>query len=118
MAKSIEQYTEEELKAALKAKEIERLAAEDALREEKRTEKEKRAREAMIKIEEKTKAAYALIKEAEAIADEAQVAFSFSLEYGMGGTYYPKRNPESTEATEGGDWYDSYEGWQSSSSQC
>lgn len=83
------------------------------------TEEEKK--EAFKQIEEKTKAAHALIQEAEKLADQAGVCFGFSLAYGMGGTYYPKKTAEERkEAKEKDDWYDSdsNEGWQSSSSSC
>ncbi len=78
---------------------------------------EAKQREALAKIDEKVKAAYALIKEAEALADEAQVEFGFDLAYGMGGTYYPKKKEDGT-SEEDGSWYSSNEGWVSSSSQC
>lgn len=41
-------------------------------------------------IAEKVAAAYALINEAEAIADENEVSFRLEVSYGMGGTFYPK----------------------------
>ena len=52
------------------------------------------------------------IAEAEKIADEYGVQFSFSLEYGMGGTYYP------TSTNDDRDWDESNEGWVSSSNSC
>lgn len=86
---------------------------------------EQEQKEAMQQINQKTEAAMALIREAQALADKANVTFDFSLAYGMGGTYFPKLTDEQKEqakkeAEEKGRWYDSYEneGWQSSSSRC
>ena len=56
--------------------------------------------------------ARSLISQAENIADENGVTFSFSLEYGMGGTYYPHGLENDHE------WESSFEGWVSNSSQC
>lgn len=67
--------------------------------------------EAYKLISEKVDAAYALIKEAEAIADENDVCFDFSLAYGMGGTYIPL--PQRME-----DDYDLDQGWMASSRSC
>lgn len=54
------------------------------------------------------------IAEAEKIADENQITFSWSLSYGMGGTYYPKGWNDSGCSDE-----DDLEGrWRSSSSMC
>lgn len=58
--------------------------------------------------------ARSLITQAEDIADENGVTFSFSLEYGMGGTYYPHGREDDGDH----EWESSYEGWVSSSSQC
>ena len=56
--------------------------------------------------------ARSLITQAENIADENGITFTFSLEYGMGGTYYPHGRENDHE------WESSFEGWISSSSQC
>jgi hypothetical protein len=56
--------------------------------------------------------ARSLITQAENIADENGITFTFSLEYGMGGTYYPHGRENDHE------WESSFEGWVSSSSQC
>jgi hypothetical protein len=40
--------------------------------------------------------AYALIAEAEAIADSTGESFDFDVSYGMGGTYYPKKMSKDT----------------------
>lgn len=58
--------------------------------------------------------ARSLITQAEGIADDNGVTFSFSLEYGMGGTYYPHGREDDGDH----EWDSSYEGWVSSSSQC
>ena len=67
---------------------------------------------ATTRIEECKARAMAAIAEAEKIADEYCVQFSFSLEYGMGGTYYP------TSTNDDRDWDESNEGWVSSSNSC
>ena len=54
------------------------------------------------------------ITQAENIADENGITFTFSLEYGMGGTYYPHGREDDGDR----EWDSSYEGWVSSSSQC
>lgn len=72
--------------------------------------------EASKLISEKTAAAYAAINEAEAIADEYGVDFSFSVSYGMGGYYSPKpKNDDYNDSSCYGE--DSY-GWNSSSAYC
>lgn len=69
-------------------------------------------------IDEKVKAAYALITEAQVIADEHKLSFSFDVAYGMGGTYLG--NPEDREsAYRYGDYdRDSDDGWRPSSRGC
>jgi hypothetical protein len=67
------------------------------------------------KIAELVKQAHEKIKEAEGLADEHGCEFSFSLEYGMGGTYYPKQKPDTEDADR---WESSDEGWVSSSARC
>jgi hypothetical protein len=46
------------------------------------------------------------IREAQTIADENGVSFTFSVDYGICGTYYPARDAENND-----DWYSSDEGW-------
>lgn len=62
-------------------------------------------------IQDKLSVAYAAIREAEEIAEKYGLEFDFSLEYGMGGTYYPTNKADN-------EWNSSYEGWVSSSEQC
>jgi hypothetical protein len=64
-------------------------------------------REANEYIAIKVKEARAIIKDAEEIADRFNVSFTFSVEYGMGGTYAPAGSDEFVES-----------GWNSSSAQC
>jgi len=75
--------------------------------------------EASEKISDLIAAAYNKIFEAEAIADESGVSFSFGLSYGMGGTYFPKQKLED------GEWKSSdfcsegdETGWKASSISC
>jgi len=63
--------------------------------------------EAVAEIANLTEAAYEAIRKAEALADEYGVDFSFSVSYGMGGSYISKKTPEWDE-----------EGWVSSSQNC
>lgn len=63
--------------------------------------------EAAKRIADLTNQAMDLIKQAEKIANEFGVDFSFDVAYGMGGTYYP----------EGHKWAKSV-GWQASSHSC
>ena len=66
-------------------------------------------------ISEHVAAAYAAIQEAEKLADEFGLEFSFDLTYGMGGTYIGKNYSERA----GHDWYSSNEGsWLASSQSC
>jgi hypothetical protein len=101
--------------------------------------------EALKVIETKLAQIRKLISECETIADESQNSFYFSVEYGMGGTYYPKKPMSRQEALDllkngkaltqkqkdliagilqrdedniDDDWTSSYEGWQSSSNNC
>lgn len=74
--------------------------------------------EASKEISKHVEDAYDSIKKAEDLADKFGIEFGFSLEYGMGGTYYPKANPDTEATEEEDDWKSSYEGWQSSSSMC
>ncbi len=73
--------------------------------------KEQRQREALAKIEEKLAIARTALTEAEGIANEAGVEFTFKVAYGMGGTFYPN-SPEAEPR-----WDDST-GWVSSSQNC
>lgn len=102
----------------------------------------KKQQEALEKINAKINEAIKLVKEAEAISEEAQVSFRWSgFDYGMGGTYYPARSiekkkleallklsaeervllgfPEDMEEYgSDGKWWGSNEGWVSSSGNC
>ena len=83
--------------------------------------------EAYAKISVLTAEAKAKVKEAEKIADDHGVDFSFNVSYGMGGTYkgqspvrraaLAKLSPEEREALGVAEDTDDF-GWQSSSSQC
>lgn len=68
-------------------------------------------KEAMKKISALTGEARNLIREAEEIAKEAKVSFSFDVAYGMGGTYVP-------EGAEDGYMNNGESGWQASSHSC
>ena len=72
-------------------------------------------KEASTEIATKVKLALALVKEAEALADEHGLEFSVNIAYGMGGWYTGKGSREdwdSSESTEG-DF-----GWSASSQSC
>lgn len=56
--------------------------------------------EAVKQISELTQQAYELIRQAQVIANEAEVDFCFDVAYGMGGTY----------SGEDGEWYPSSQG--------
>ena len=83
--------------------------------------------EAYAKISTLTADAKAKVKEAEKIADEHGVDFSFSVSYGMGGTYkgqspvrraaLAKLSQAEREALGVSEDTDDF-GWQSSSNQC
>ncbi len=62
------------------------------------------------KISRLVSEAYELIRQAEALADEAGLSFNFDVSYGMGGTYV------SEGAAEQEGWKDS--GWHASSHSC
>jgi len=64
---------------------------------------------ALQQIAELVKIAKEAIAEAEAVADRENVTFTFSLGYGMGGTYQPESIAEQ---------YGDDAGWQSSSANC
>lgn len=98
----------------------------------------------MSKINSLLTEVYAKIQDAELVADETGETFRFSLGYGMGGTYYPKKplkmskadalkllrteknlseeqRNEIAEAIDGeneNDYYNGRSGWVSSSQQC
>lgn len=74
------------------------------------------SQEATQKISDLVKQARDLISQAEALADNHGLCFSWDLEYGMGGTYYGEGWDSSTSC----EWEnsDSENGWVSSSSQC
>lgn len=63
---------------------------------------------AQDKIDALTKLAHAAIGEAETLADEYEIEFSFSVAYGMGGTYGRSWDASSDSEFE----------WQSSSQSC
>lgn len=73
-------------------------------------------KEGLEKISELTKQAYALIAEAEKIADATGAEFSFDLAYGMGGWYRGQPEGASPDATD--KWGDPIYGWQASSQSC
>lgn len=75
------------------------------------------AQEATKKIAELTASAMTLIRQAEKIADENGVSFSFDVAYGMGGTYTPKSS-DGWNSSGCSDFGDDSSGWQSSSSGC
>lgn len=79
-------------------------------------EKELREKQALQRIEALKKEAMGKLNEAEKIADENGIGFSWDLAYGMGGWYNPKTKNED------GSWNESNEdgdaGWQSSSNSC
>lgn len=56
---------------------------------------EKQIQEAYEKIEKLRKEAYEKINEAEKLADEFRLEFSFRVAYGMGGWYNPKGSERS-----------------------
>lgn len=69
-------------------------------------------KEALAQIGELVKQAYATLAQAEKIAEEAGVTFSFLPAYGMGGTYLPETAGRSP-------WcYNEEFGWQPSSQSC
>jgi hypothetical protein len=63
---------------------------------------------AVAKIAELVQQAYDALNEAESVADEHKLDFSFSPAYGMGGTYYPAGHEYK--------WVE--EGWNPSSQSC
>lgn len=62
--------------------------------------------EAKDAIQVKLRAAFAAISEAQAIADENDVGFSFDIGYGMGGRYIPESKQDADDRDYGG-WYSS-----------
>ena len=64
--------------------------------------------EAAAKIADLVAQAHNAINEAESLADEHKLDFSFSVAYGMGGTYYPAGHKYG--------WTE--EGWNPSSHSC
>lgn len=92
-------------------------------------------------IAEKLSEAHDLINECEKLADQHNTTFDFSVNYGMGGTYYGKKRPKSSikqaalakltveerealglvnedEDDGDSDEWDSSGGWESSSQNC
>ncbi len=76
--------------------------------------------EASKQIAEKLDQAQKLLHEAEALADEAGVEFSWKPFYGGGGTYFGKDSRDDWQDSNGewetSDYYET--GWQSSSHNC
>jgi hypothetical protein len=76
-------------------------------------------KEANAKISKLIAQAEALISEAEAIADETGASFSFSVAYGMGGSYQGRGDKVAPEGVDVDDWESSNEvGWFPSSQSC
>lgn len=73
-------------------------------------------KEAAVEMATKVQLALALIKEAEALADEHGLDFSLNVAYGMGGWYTGKRNQEDWDSSDTVSIEDY--GWQSSSQSC
>ena len=72
-------------------------------------------KEASTEIACKVKLALALVKEAEALADEHGLEFEFSVSYGMGGWYNGKSQSEDWDSS---DSYEDSHGWLGSSQSC
>lgn len=104
--------TAEEFRVASE-KVLEQMAS---VEQEVRSLEEEKKRRASAQVSGLVQEAYNKLHEAEKIANEYGIVFSFSPAYGMGGTYYPPRNDDYNDSD---DWYDSDEqGWVSSSEQC
>src|ERR1039457_885800 len=80
---------------------------------------------ANVKISKLIAEAAAKIKEAEHLADTVGTSFSFSVAYGMGGSYVGKHIPVEEEREESEEWEPSWEssdedeeGWYPSSQSC
>lgn len=96
------------------------LAAEIQRREAeaKRRESETVAKQALVQIEEHLKTVRVLIRECQEIADAVGVEFSFGLGY-HDLRYYPHLTEAQREQRVAEDeWYESREGWMSSSDMC
>lgn len=91
---------------------LKQMAAAD---EEARAQKESQKKRAAEQVSELVQEAYNKLNEAQKIAKEYGIVFSFSPAYGMGGTYYPPRDDDYNDSDE---WYGSDEGWVSSSADC
>ena len=74
--------------------------------------------QAVAEIQRLTQEAQTLITQAEQLADEYGIPFTFSVAYGMGGTYIPA--PSDKEDWNRSDCYEDEEnyGWVSSTSDC
>jgi hypothetical protein len=68
--------------------------------------------EANAKISEHLAAAYASINEAETLAVEHGLSFSFEVAYGMGGSF------SGSEYGQPGEFGDEFDGWYASSQSC
>jgi hypothetical protein len=75
-------------------------------------------KDAQALISEKTKAAYALINEAEAIADKYRLSFGFMVSYGMGGSYVGDPEERADDYEYGEYDQESDDGWRPSSRGC
>lgn len=96
LEKQIEELRQKQLALVVDREKKEKLARED------------KQRKANLLIQSKLEEIQKLFTETEKIAEEAGVTFDFSLEYGMGGTFYPESAPN----------YDKQTGWISSSANC
>ena len=99
----------------LAALEAERVALQAELEAENKAE---RAKTAAADIAKHVDAAYASIAAAEALADEFGIDFSFSVGYGMGGTYRSKNGNKDDWNSSSSCWGEDDGGWVSSSSDC
>lgn len=97
-----------DLAAEVIRRQEEKLAAEEKTKAEAKRTKEAKQKEALAQIEVEVEKAYAALRAAEKLADEAGVSFHFSPAYGMGGAYYGKDSEEGYGDT----------GWSSSSQNC
>lgn len=76
-------------------------------------------KEADAKIDEHLANAYEAIREAEALANEYGLEFSFDVSYGMGGTYYSPKQVQEDSWLQDNYYLDPNEGgWVASSQTC
>lgn len=117
MTKTLAGFSEDDLKKELEARVLAREKGEAQKAAVLQKNLETLRKKNLGLISEKVASAMASISEAEKLADEAGVSFSFDLAYGMGGTYFPKPNPAIPEDERDKNYYDET-GWSSSSSRC